>query len=759
MHRLLGTTAAINATLFGSVVFGSVGIDIAGAKAQTSVAQNGNALPAVTVDAPGSQKKRPSVASNQRARSSRAVAAANRRGNVGTVQAQGSRSQSAARASGTTTGYVATNSSSGTKTSTPLIETPQSISVITRKQLDDRAVQSLTEAVGYEPGVRIDAAGFDPRFDSIQIRGFDVTYNGTYLDGLRLVGAGLGVYKNEPYQADSITVVRGPSSSVYGLGATGGLIDIASKLPTNQPYYEVQGIVGNRSRYQGNFDLSGPLDPNGEFSYRLTGVVRDADVFVPGGKDNRISVAPAFTWRPDDSTSFTILGGYQQSKTPGSMFTYATQAGATTDIFTGSPSYNSLQQEQGRIGYIFEHAFNDAITVRQKFRYTDLDSVTRYVGILAVDPTTQLASRYTGYVHDLLQSAIVDNQVEAKFRTGPVQHTTLVGVDYTWSKFRDMQGFGGGVSDLNLLAPAYLPEVIPDPAISSSIAQQQSQVGAYIQDQAKLDRWVLTLSGRSDWVRSTNDDLIAVAHQTQSDQAFSGRAGLTYVFDSGVAPYVAYSTSFSPNIGIGPDGNFFKPTTGRQTEVGVKYQPVGYKSFVTAAVFDLTQDGGLVTTGTGITVQRGEIRSRGFEVQALANLGGGFDITSSYTYLDMKTLQAADDTVIGKVPSGNPPHTITLWGNYALPTVGQLAGLSLGAGMRFLSSNYGDDQNTFKNSSVTLFDAALKYDLGQASQQLKGMQFQLNAKNLFDLRYTTCQVGYCYRSAPLTVVATLGYRW
>ena len=295
MHRFLGTTAVVNATLCGVVVFGSVGISITGAQAQTSAAQNSSALPPVTVDAPKSEKKRSPVASTQRAQSSRAVTAAGRARNAAPVQAQSTQAQGSGRTNGATERYIANNSTSGTKTNTPLIETPQSISVVTRKQLDGRAVQSLTEAVGYEPGVRVDAAGFDPRFDSISIRGFDITYNGTYLDGLRLVGAGLGVYKTEPYGADSITVVRGPSSAVYGLGSPGGLIDISSKLPTSVPYYEVQSIVGDRSRYQGNFDLSGPLDRNGEFLYRLTGVVRDADLFVPGGKDNRVSVAPAFT--------------------------------------------------------------------------------------------------------------------------------------------------------------------------------------------------------------------------------------------------------------------------------------------------------------------------------------------------------------------------------------------------------------------------------------------------------------------------------
>ena len=99
--------------------------------------------------------------------------------------------------------------------------------------------------------VRIDASGYDPRFDAIAIRGFDITYNGVYLDGLRLVGAGLSVFKTEPYGVDSITVVRGPSSALYGLGSPGGLIDLSSKLPTSQPFHEVQTVFGDRDRIQG----------------------------------------------------------------------------------------------------------------------------------------------------------------------------------------------------------------------------------------------------------------------------------------------------------------------------------------------------------------------------------------------------------------------------------------------------------------------------------------------------------------------------
>jgi len=240
--------------MFGSVVLGSFGIDISGAQAQNNAAQSGSALPAVTVDAPNSQKKRGSVASNQRTRSSRAIAASNRRGNTTAIQTQSSQSQAAGRATGTTTGYVATNSSAGTKTNTPLIETPQSISVVTQKQLQDRNVQTLKDAVNYTPGVSTDTTGYDPRFDSFYIRGFDVTYMGIYRDGLRQGAGNFAIPKIEPYGLESLAILRGPASGLYGLGSPGGIVDVTTKRPTTTPFGEVQLQAGNYDRYQGSFD-------------------------------------------------------------------------------------------------------------------------------------------------------------------------------------------------------------------------------------------------------------------------------------------------------------------------------------------------------------------------------------------------------------------------------------------------------------------------------------------------------------------------
>lgn len=217
----------------------------------TNSASTAATLPPVTVEAPNQVRPR-SQSAQRAAQSQRGRAVPPRNAAAGQARSPDTREAGSGRSDASSeNSYVASGSTAGTKTNTPLLETPQSISVVTRKELNDRAVQTLTEAVGYQPGVRIDASGYDPRFDAIAIRGFDVTYNGIYLDGLRLVGAGLGVFKTEPYGADSITVVRGPSSALYGLGSPGGLIDLQSKLPTSQPFHEVQTLFGDRERIQG----------------------------------------------------------------------------------------------------------------------------------------------------------------------------------------------------------------------------------------------------------------------------------------------------------------------------------------------------------------------------------------------------------------------------------------------------------------------------------------------------------------------------
>ena len=255
----------------------------------------------------------------------------------------------------TADGYVGTSSATGAKVDTPFLQTPQSISSVTEQQLKDRNPQTLLETLAYTPGSRVGAYGFDPRFDSFTVRGFDVTYNGMFRDNLRQPGASSSLFKNEPYGLEGISILRGPSSALYGASGAGGLFNLITKRPTEEPLRELQLQYGTNNRYQGQFDFSGPINETDPLYYRMTGILRSADTEQVSVPDDRAYIAPAFTWKPDEDTKLTILGEYSRTKTGGSAAYYNDPTGKVTDIFAGNPDFNDSVQTQARVGYEFEH--------------------------------------------------------------------------------------------------------------------------------------------------------------------------------------------------------------------------------------------------------------------------------------------------------------------------------------------------------------------------------------------------------------------
>ncbi|MGY3692645.1 iron complex outermembrane receptor protein [Bradyrhizobium sp. USDA 3240] len=757
---MLASTAAINAAFLGSVLLVPMGTNVASAQAQTSTPQNNvSVLPAVTVDEPDTARKRSAAASSRNARSSRATVSNRRRTVAAPAQNQAPRSQGAAGTVGATTGYVATGSTAGTKTNTALIETPQSLSVVTQKELRDRNVQTLKDAVNYTPGVTTTAFGYDPRFDSFYIRGFDATYTGIYRDGLRQGGGNFAIPKIEPYGLDSVSILRGPASGLYGLGSPGGIVDVTTKRPTMTPFGEVQLQTGNYDRYQGSFDIGGPVPGSDQLYYRLTGLLRDAKTWYPGNDDDRTYIAPALTWRPDVDTSFTILSEYQSSRTAASIGNFRTPDGQLTNIYSNDPAFSAMDQKQYRIGYAFEHNVDDVWTVRQNFRFYQVDTDAKYTQIDSIDSSTNLASRSAWRILDSFNTVTLDNQAEAKFMLGAIKNTALFGVDYGHSYYNDKIGYGAA-PDLNLLTMNYGAQAIASPAFSIFNKQSTDEVGVYAQEQAKLGGFVLTLNGRQSWVSQTTTAGLDGVPSTQKATAFTGRAGLAYVFDNGIAPYVSYATAFAPQVGVDASGSPFKPTTGEQKEIGIKYQMPQVPVLLTAAVFDITQDNVLRTDPSNMAFQAatGQVESKGVELEAKLALKQGFDLTAAYTHLNVVITQGNPDTT-GNELSGIPRNSFAAFGKYTFQSGVPVEGLGLGLGVRYIGTNFGNDQNTFQNAARTLFDAVIDYDLGKLDRRLLGATARLNATNLFDTRYQTCQSGYCYAGERRQVIGTLSYRW
>ncbi|MFD1280968.1 TonB-dependent siderophore receptor [Methylobacterium goesingense] len=669
------------------------------------------------------------------------------------------------------TGYTARVATAATKTNTPLIEAPQSVSVVTREQLNDRNVQTFADSVAYIPGAATARSGFDPRFDQVFIRGFDVLTNqGIYRDGLRVIGSGFAYPKTEPYGLEAVTILRGPASGLYGLGSPGGILDATSKRPVFVPFGEVQFQAGSFDRFQGAFDVGGPLEgTDGTMAYRLTGLRREAGTFIGlGTNDDQFNIAPAFTWKPSADTTFTFLSEFQITNVPATTFFYNDPGFRATNYYMGDPRFAGLDQTQYRVGYAFEHKFSPDLIFRQNFRHYGLFLSAKYVDITTINPERTVGTRDNGYQRNGLVQQTLDNQLEGHFYTGPVAHTVVGGIDYAryslTTRFGSFYGDSAAVPDLNLLTRNYGQQFIATPVLGDSARQTQDQVGVYLQDQAKFGDFILTVNGRYDQVFQDSFATPSSTVSRQDNTAFTGRVGLGYVLAPGLIPYASYATTFTPQVGLDRSGQAFKPATGDQIEAGVKVLIPGTNIQAAFAGFDIVQSSILRTDPNNILFQAstGAVRSTGFEAEATANLAPGTNLTIAYTHVDIRFLDstaATGESINGNRVSGIPGDTYASFLTYAFPPASPLRGLQIGGGIRHIGTSYADDLNTVRNATATLYDALVAYDFAALDPRYKGFRAQLNGYNIFDRTYQTCSFGFCNRNQPATVIGSLIYRW
>jgi iron complex outermembrane receptor protein len=678
-------------------------------------------------------------------------------------------------ATGHVDGYVATRSGTGTKTDAPLIETPAAVTVITQDQIQAQGTQSLAQAVRYSSGVRSEGNGADARGDTVFVRGFQADQ---YLDSLKLLYFnGFGQTIIEPFNLERAEVLHGPASILFGQASPGGVVDMVSKRPTEVPYHEMFVSTGSYNRVQAGVDLSGPIDKDKKFLYRVTASGFDVGSQVDNTGYQRISIAPSLTWRPDNDTTLTVLGTYQRDPKAG-FYNQLTTRGAgmitpladgrqiPTSFYAGEPGFDKTERSYGSLGYFFERKFGNSFTLRQNVRYNDLDTDLRVVTPVGSQTDPANLRRTASTNRDTTTSFQIDNQTETKFDTGPFQHTVLAGVDYLYGTDHTYIGAQVAINNIDAFNPLYGQRAISVPTTTEN-RQALYQVGFYTQDQIKFDRFVALLGTREDIAGSQTDSLaIASGRVTSSskyDVANTKRAALLYKFDNGVAPYVQYTESFQPSAGADFFGNSFRPTTGQQEEVGVKYQP-NQKSLYSVAWYDLVQQNVLTPDpvaahGATARVQTGEIRSRGLEFEAKTEINDNLKLLAAYTYLDLTVTKTNTVAQLGKKPTGFPANSASLWADYTFHG-GALDGFGVSGGVRYYGESAGTTDNTFWVPAVTLVDAAAHYDFAALGPQFKGYQVQVNATNLFDKTYVTqCQDIGCYYGLRRQVIATLRYKW
>ncbi|MCB5184752.1 TonB-dependent siderophore receptor [Methylobacillus gramineus] len=656
-------------------------------------------------------------------------------------------------------GYKANRAQSATKTNASLNETAQSISVIGSEQIRDQGAQSLAEALRSVAGV--DAGQRGRRgLDDFSIRGF-VQSDYVLRDGMRM-SYDLAWIQAEPFGLERIEVLKGPASVLYGQTGPGGFVNLVSKRPTDKPIAQIGFGLGNYQQKQVTADFSDALNQSGSVRYRLVAASSASDDQVDFVDRQRTYVAPSLTWDISDNTSLTILTSYQKSQyvpvrgLPAAGTILPNRNGNVSfSRFIGFPGIDKYTTEQTLFGYEFSHAFNDNLQFKQNLRYNTLN----LNGWFAEADANSLAANQRDYTRRLsyrnlsAQMWTIDNQLSAKFSTGAVKHNVLLGMDTLrfYLNREYAQQANGNRTAINLFNPVYSAPRALAVTPASTGSDELTQYGLYLQDLIKFgDGWNLQLGLRRDESEITQKRINGSNTKTDPGKT-TAKAGLLYAFDNGWSPYVSYSESFVPLTGSTFDGSPFKPETGKQNEIGIKYESNSKRFGATFALYDLKRQNISTTdpANSGFNIQTGEQRHKGLEIEATGQVTDYLNLVASYTYVDAEVTKSTTAT-LGKRPILVAKNMANIWATYDL--VQWLPGLSVGAGARYIGEQAGDANNTFNVPHYTLFDAALYYNTG-------AWRFALNARNLADKEYVAgcASIGACYTGDPRMVMLTANY--
>lgn len=667
--------------------------------------------------------------------------------------------------------YFLDSSTSATKTNTPVLETPQSVTTITREQMDDQNPQTVRDALNYTPGV-LSQTDVTSRYDSVFMRGFGGFGLSTevvdFLDGLKLPrGQAFALPAVDPFLLDRIDVLRGPSAVLYGQTTPGGLVNQISRAPGAMSYNEARIEGGSHGRLQGSLTSQGALDESGTWQYSFSGIGRTSGTRYDDVDEQRVALAPALSWVPSPDTRLTLQGFYQKDPEGGYFNSIYPRFLAPSpysddldrDLNVGDPAFDDYNREQLAIGYSFDHRFNDVVSISSQLRYSVID--LDFQGIQMAAPLTAggiLPRQALRSIEDV-GGVATDNHALFTFTTGAVAHEALVGVDVQHATSNWEYRFGLAPS-LDVTDPQYGVAVGPlTPIIDNR--QTLQQIGVYVQDQISLGGLHAVLGARHDWTEQETENHLTGTTSSQSSNEPSFRVGLLYELDNGLAPYASYSTSFEPTVGTDANGDPFEPTKGRQWEIGLKYEPTFMDAYFGISAFDIRQTNVLTPGETpGFSVQQGEVRSRGLEFEARGNVTDNLALIGALTLLDTEVTESTDPTTVGKRPQAVPEYFGSFWANYTFD-LGVLNGLAIGGGVRFVGSSFADDANTIRASGYTLVDAAVRYDLAKLSPALGGAEATLNVTNLLDNEYyASCSTDfYCQYGNGVQVLAGLRYRW
>lgn len=645
------------------------------------------------------------------------------------------------------------------KVNTALQETPKSISIISEKDLELHAPQKIDEALRYTSGVVAQPYGADNDTDWFKVRGFDAA---TYLDNSRLYRDGYYTWLLEPYGLESIEVVKGASAVLFGESTPGGAINLVTKKPSLNTKNELFLEAGNNDYKALGFDLSTSSTSSDIARYRLVSLIKKSDGELKHTDNKRIYFAPSAAFDLSESTMLTLMATYlHDDGTPTNPFfpasgtlTHSKYGKIKPSTNFGEPDYDKYKRTQFSVGYLLEHQIDSQWRFAQRLNYGYNDLTLRSIYVYPnSDPDKQILDRGIIFRDGKNQSFSFDNNFVGEWDSGLFENTLLAGVEFQYHQTKgDEQN--GGFGTINPWKPEYGKYTPLNPANNVKRTIDKTQTSLYSQYQTKFDsKWIGVAGARYDWVKTENKLHQANEHESRHDGEMSLNAGLMYIADNGLSPYLNYSQSFEVQSTVDPTTqHLYKPLKGEQIEVGIKYTPYFIDGYLNVAWFDIEQKNALVTNpSTSVATQTGKVTSQGVESELFAQLTDQWDIKATYTYTNAQTDNTNGQ---GRKQSGLiPKHAATAWTSYEIPTINDQS-LKLGTGVRYL----GESKDMPASSDLTVPSATL-WDMAAVYQLSNNWQLQFNMNNILNKEYIASCDYWCYFGQSRSFVFQTKYSW
>ena len=633
---------------------------------------------------------------------------------------------------------------------TSILNTPASVSVVTRKEMEQRSVSTTEEALQYTPGVVSDFYGSDDRNDYFQIRGFQAT---TYRDGLTL--SSMRGVREDPFAYERIEILRGANSTLFGPADPGGSVNFVSKQPRFEQFGQGYVTYGSFDHIETGVDVGDVLNDDKTVAGRFTAKVQDSDREYDHSQDDSKLVMGGLTWAPTDYTSATLVLDYLKTESSPNSGGYPLDKEYDRSDFYGEPSYNFHDVERTSLSGNVTHDFDNGFVLRSNLRYSKLTDDYGYVYLS--DSASRVGTTIPRYLLGTDSDANQFNgnlmlQYDARFEH--IDSSTLVGVEYLDSstKERSVYDLASSIDIANPVFTGVSSALTPYTAKKSEATTK----AVFLQQNLSFyERFIVTAGVRNDSMKLSSKGYNQFSSPVQFDDndtfsETSYRGALTYIVNDEVSTYVSMVESVSPpQVGV-------TPQTGKQYEVGVKYSPMGMDALFSAAIYDLTQENVTIAVvlPSGIIEQQtvGESRVRGLDLEAKAQVTQNVSLVGGYSYMESEVLRGSlydGSSLKGNEFTTAPKHSASLWSYYSVPGTD----VSVGLGARYVGAYYLNAANTGKSDGTTLFDAALNYQIA------KGTELAVNVSNLLDEQHVVGSGTANFYNPGREVTAKVSYNW